>query len=121
MPSTPSVPSPGIPGWFIAIVVIVGVFALGGAIWRFTVLRSGGLNPFVARSQLEARLARSQLLAPPGDASATPPGGGPATPGDAQPARSVEERLAELERLYTSGVITSQELHEARLTILAEK
>jgi hypothetical protein len=55
--------TPGIPGWFIALFVILACAAIGTSIWRYSVLRSGGLNPFVAREQLEARL--NQRLAPP--------------------------------------------------------
>ncbi len=55
----------GIPGWFIALFVIVAVAGVGTSIWRFSVLRSGGLNPFIAREQLESRLNQSQMMSPP--------------------------------------------------------
>jgi Short C-terminal domain len=100
MPSTP--PSPGIPGWFIAIFVIVGVCGIGAGIWRFAVLRSGGLNPLVAREQLEARLAQSQLLTP------------------AAPGKSIEQRLAELDDLHARGVITADEHAAARAKVIAD-
>jgi hypothetical protein len=57
--------SPGIPGWFIALFVILFIAAIGIAIWRASVLRSGGLNPFVAREQLEARLNQTLDSPPP--------------------------------------------------------
>jgi hypothetical protein len=60
-------------------------------------LRQGGLNPFVAREQIEARLAQSQLLQPP-----------PAP-------TSKEQRLAEIDDLYRRGVISADE-HAARRT-----
>jgi hypothetical protein len=66
------------------------------------ILRDAGLDPMMARVQMEARLANSALLAP---AKST--------------AKSVEERLAELESLHGRGLITGEELHEARAKILA--
>jgi hypothetical protein len=92
--------SPGIPGWFIALFVIIAVAGIGTAIWRFSVLRSGGLNPFVAREQLEARL--NQTL------SAQQTAG-----------NSIEQRLAELNDLHTRGVISDDELTAGRAKIIA--
>jgi hypothetical protein len=94
----------GIPGWFIALFVVIAAAGIGTSIWRFAVLRSGGLNPFVAREQLEARLNRSQMLSQP------PP---------AEPARSVEQRLAELDDLHQRGVISDAELAAGRARIIA--
>jgi len=94
-------PSPGIPGWFIALFVIVGLCAIGGAIWRFSVLRSGGLNPFVAREQLEARLAQSQMMAPP------------------PVEKTIEQRLAEIDDLRNRGVITAEEHSAGRAKIIS--
>ena len=93
--------SPGIPGWFIAIFVIVGVIAIGGAIWRATVLRQGGLNPFVAKEQLESKLAQSQMMAPP------------------SPERTTEQRLADIDDLRDRGVITEDEHSAARAKIIS--
>jgi|SRR5450755_4688453 len=93
--------SPGIPGWFIALFLIVAVAGVVTSIWRYSVLRSGGLNPFVAREQLEARL--NQALTTPR------PGAG----------QSIEQRLAELEDLHTRGVITDEELAAGRAKIVA--
>lgn len=92
---------PGIPGWFIVLFVIVAVLAVGGSIWRYSVLRSGGLNPFVAREQLEARLNQTLTAAVPG------------------PGQSIEQRLAELTDLHTRGVITDEELSAGRAKIIA--
>ena len=58
--------SPGIPGWFIALFVIIAVVSVVIGIWRYSVLRSGGLIPFVAREQLEARLNQTLTAPPPG-------------------------------------------------------
>ena len=87
----------GIPAGFIAIFVVFGLISVGMAIWRFSVLRSGGLNPFVAKEQLEARLNQSQFMTP----SSTPP-------------TSTEQRLAELEDLHRRGVISDEELAAGR-------
>jgi flagellar biosynthesis/type III secretory pathway M-ring protein FliF/YscJ len=89
--------------------VVVGllfVFAVVRAIIyaprRRKILRDAGLDPMTASVQMEARLANSALLAPAGPA-----------------AKTVEERLAELESLHGRGLISSEELHEARAKILA--
>jgi len=94
---------PGIPGWFIALFVIVALAGIGTSIWRYSVLRSGGLNPFVAKEQLEARL--NQTLT-------TPPS--PRAQG-----KSIEQRLAELGELHARGVITDEELAAGRAAIIA--
>lgn len=97
----------GIPSWFIALFVIAALVGIGTSIWRYSVLRSGGLNPFVAREQLEAKLNQN-LSAQPG------PPGQPAPPS----AKSVEERLAELTDLHSRGVITDEELAAGRAKII---
>ena len=97
-----SLPSPGIPGWFVAIVVVVVLVGIIGGFARFAALRKGGLNPFVAREQLEARLAQSQLLSPPPTAKTT------------------EQRLTEVDDLHARGVITDEERAAARAKIISE-
>ena len=104
MPSGPfpaSPPAPGIPGPFIALVVIAALCSVGFGIWRFSVLRRGGLNPFVAKEQIEARIAQSQLLTP------------------VTPEKSIEQRLAEVDDLRNRGVITDEEHTTARAKIIA--
>jgi hypothetical protein len=94
----------GIPGWFIAFLVfaaIVLVIGIVTAIWKFFVLRSGGLNPLIAREQLEAKLNQSQLTAPPAEE------------------KSIEQRLAELDDLHERGVISDAELAAARAKVIA--
>ena len=90
----PTSGSPGFPTGFIVLFVIVALIAVGGAIWRAVVLYRGGLNPMVAKSQ-EARLAQSLKSG--------------AAPVSGQPAKTVEERLAELDDLRERGVITAEE------------
>ncbi len=98
--------TPGIPGWFIALFVIFALVGVGTGIWRYTVLRSGGLNPFVAKEQLEARL--NQTLTTP-----------PEPPPPPAPAKSMEQRLADLGDLHARGVITDDELAAGRAAIIA--
>lgn len=97
---------PGIPGWFIALFVIVALAGIGTSIWRYSVLRSGGLNPFVAKEQLEARL--NQTLTTP-----------TAPPAPLAHGKSIEQRLAELGDLHARGVITDEELAAGRAAIIA--
>jgi hypothetical protein len=88
--------STGFPTGFIVLFVIVGLIAVGSAIWRAVVLSKGGLNPVVAKEQLEVRLAQSLKSA--------------ATPASGEPPKTIEERLAELGSLHERGVITAEEL-----------
>jgi len=89
---------------FVVIPVLM-VFAIIRAIIysvrRRKILRDAGLSPMMAPAQMEARLASSALLTP------------------ANSAKTVEERLAELESLHERGLISAEELHEARAKILA--
>jgi hypothetical protein len=95
--------TPGIPGWFILVFILIAATGIGTSIWRFSVLRSGGLNPFVAREQLEARL--NETL------SAT--AAGPPAP------QSLEQRLAELDDLHARGVISDQEHADGRARLIS--
>ena len=93
--------SSGIPTFFkvfIAILIVALVAGVISIIWRAVVLRRAGLNPLIADTQLEARLANSQALAP---------------------AKPIEERLAELADLHQRGVISDEELAAARLKVIS--
>ena len=88
--------------------VVVGlliVFAIIRAITyggrRRKILLHAGLDPRMASVQMEARLANSALLTPANSA-----------------AKTLEELLAELESLHGRGVISAEELHEARAKVL---
>jgi hypothetical protein len=100
----PTSDTPGFPTGFIVLFVIVALIAVGGAIWRAVVLSRGGLNPMVAKEQLEVRLAQSLK--------------GAATPAAGQPAKTIEERLAELDDLHVRGVITAEELAVGRAKVI---
>jgi hypothetical protein len=102
-------PSPGIPSGFIALFVIVALVGIGMAIWRAVVLSRSGLNPLVAREQLEARLAQSLSQQNPAP---------PAPPAPAQQEKSIEERLAELNDLHDRGVISDEERAAGRAKII---
>jgi hypothetical protein len=101
----------GFPTAFIVLFVIIGVLfvigvliGVGSSIWRAVVLSKGGLNPMVAKEQLEVRLAQSLK--------------GAGTPASGQPAKTIEERLAELDNLHERGVITAGELAAARAKVI---
>ena len=99
--------APGIPGIFIAWFVIVGIVMLigiGSAIWRARTLHRGGLNPFVAKEQLEVQLAQNLRDA--------------GTSRHAHHAKSMEERLAELDDLHERGVISAEERAAGRAKII---
>jgi hypothetical protein len=99
----PTSSASGIPSGFIVLFVIFALIAVGVGIWRAVTLAKGGLNPVVAKEQLEARLARNLQSAAP-------------APG--QPAKTIEERLAELDDLHERGVITADELAAGRAKII---
>ena len=100
----PTSDTPGLPRGFIVLFVVVAIIAVGGAIWRAVVLSRGGLNPFVAKEQLEAQLAQNLR-------NATPPT-------SARPPKTTEERLAELDDLHERGVITAEERAAGRAKII---
>lgn len=100
----PTSNAPGFPSGFIVLFVIVAIIAVGGAIWRAVVLSRGGLNPFVAKEQLEAQLARNLRNAAPSTS--------------AQPLKTTEERLAELDDLHERGLITAEERAAGRAKII---
>ena len=100
----PTSNAPGIPAGFIVLFVIVAIIAVGGAIWRAVVLSKGGLNPMVAKEQLEVRLAQSLK--------------NPATSATGQPARTLEERLTELDDLRERGLISAEELAAGRAKVI---
>jgi hypothetical protein len=100
----PTSDTSGFPTGFIVLFVIVALIGVGGTIWRAVVLRKGGLNPMIAKEQLEVRLAQSLKNA--------------ATPASGQPAKTIEERLAELDDLHERGVITAEELTVGRAKVI---
>ena len=100
----PTSDTSGFPTWFIVLFVVVAVLGIVSAIWRFVVLRKGGLNPFVAKEQLEVQLTKNLRHTP------------APTPG--QPAKTIEERLAELDDLHERGVITAEERAAGRAKII---
>lgn len=100
----PTSSSPGIPSAFIVLVVVAVIIAVGGALWRAAVLRKGGLNPFVAKEQLEVQLSQNLR--------------NPAPLTSERPPRTIEERLAELDDLHERGVITTEERASARAKVI---
>ena len=102
--------SPGIPGWFIGLIVIVAFVGIGSAIARGLYRQSRGVDPFFAKEQVEAAIVNSELLRPrEAHASET-----------YQPNKSIEQRLRELDDLHSRGVISDEELHAARAKVLSE-
>jgi hypothetical protein len=108
----PSPSAPGIPTGFVVMFVIIVILAVVGVIAgiatgrrRASVLRSGGLSPLYAREQLEVELAKNLRAA-----------AGPPAPG--QPAKTTEQRLAELDNLHERGVISGEERAAGRARII---
>jgi hypothetical protein len=103
----PTSDAPGVPTFIIVLAVVMVVFLLIGiglSIWHASVLRKGGLNPLIAEDQLKVQLAQNLRNA--------------AASASGQPAKTTEERLAELEVLYERGVITAEELAAGRARVI---
>lgn len=98
--------SPLVPGWFdvlftlvpLFIIAIIG-FGVFVAVRNYRAAKRGGVDPFAVDTELKVRALDSAALAP--------------------AAPSIEERLAELSRLHSSGLITDEELAQARMQALS--
>jgi hypothetical protein len=98
--------STGMEGAFglVLILVVAGViFSIVVGARKYRILRDAGTDPFTVDAAVAAKVLKSDMLAPPA-ASA--------------PARSVEERLGELDDLFARGVISADEHREARAALL---
>jgi hypothetical protein len=82
---------------FFVLVVLVGV---GTSIYRFSVARKSGIDPIAGDIQVMGKVANAAALAP------------------EQPARSLQERLAEVDALHAAGTISDAERDAARARIL---
>ena len=111
---------PGIPGWFIALFVLIGVLGAGTAIWRISVARKiardAGLDPntaaavtFLSNDGVGATYLASTL------ASQSPP---QSPPQALVPTKTAEQRLQELHALKDKGLVSADEYEAQRRTIL---
>ena len=80
-----------------AFILVVFAFAVTSAVRSRKVLRDSGLDPLAAHAQIAARLAQGPL---------------------ATPAKSLEQRLAELDDVHRRGVISDSEHDGARRAAL---
>ena len=108
--------TPGPPGWFIGVVVLFVLVALGTAAykawWSGEVARKRGHDPGEARmaSLLTGDLGTAATYLRP---DATPP-----SAAEPMPTGSVEERLTRLDDLVRRGLVTAAEAAERRAEIL---
>ncbi|PFG44717.1 hypothetical protein ATJ88_3453 [Isoptericola jiangsuensis] len=109
--------------FFGIVVVLVVAFAVFGVVMslrRARKLRDAGIDPLDPTTDLQIRyMQRTGMTAEPGTGG--PPIAGPPAPaaGPAStPPRSVEDRLAEVDRLYEAGTITTVERDAARARVL---
>ena len=92
------------PFFVIAFVVVllgiltVAAFVVTGLVRSRRVLRDSGLDPLAAHAQIATRLAQGPL---------------------ATPAKSLEQRLSELDDLHRRGLISTEEHDAARRAALA--
>jgi hypothetical protein len=104
--------SPGIPGWFIAIAVVIGAIAIIGTIVRVStsrkIARDAGMDPNTATLVgLDATYLASAIHT-----------SGPPPSEAAPPLRTSSERLAELTSLKDAGQITPAEYESRRQAII---
>ncbi|HEX7717893.1 MAG TPA: SHOCT domain-containing protein [Marmoricola sp.] len=108
----------GIPGWFVLVVIVFVVLAIGSAVWRVSTARklaaSSGMDPGLATSValltedgLDATYLAANLR---GQAPAS--AAAPASP------PSAAARLAELRGLLDAGLVTQAEYDERRRAII---
>lgn len=88
---------PWLIGIFLVIFVAAVVFIIYAQVRNYQKAKSAGLDPLTLQTDMAARLAQSQVLAP---------------------AKSIEAKLAELDQLRSRGVISSDEYAQARLDAL---
>jgi hypothetical protein len=111
-------PDGGIPGWFVAVFILVVLVGLAGTIWRISVARKmaedAGLDPnratavtMLSRDGVDATYLASTLASHARAQAAHP----------AQP-KTAEERLQELQALRDKGLVTSEEYEAQRQKIL---
>ena len=107
---------PGMPAGMTAAIVVFGIFFVGVivamvalSVHRFRKAKSQGIDLLTVDQDLAARLMQSEMLRP-ADGTAGAAAGGAA--------KSVEERLRELDDLHERGVISAEERAEARAKIL---
>ncbi len=109
----PAFADPGIPAAFsgflvlFAVIVVVGIgFSVYVGIRKYTILKRAGHDPFTVDAALAAKVLNSDMLRP-GTAADV-----------AAPARSLEQRLADVDSLHERGVISADERAAARAAIL---
>lgn len=84
----------------VALIIVAGFVFVGFIFVRnYKASKSAGLDPFTLQTQLAARVANSEMLAP---------------------KKSLEEKLAELDSLLARGLITRDEYTQARLKALSD-
>jgi hypothetical protein len=116
----------GIPGWFIAIFVLVILAGIGSWLYRISVARQiaedAGLDPdqaarvtMLSKDGMEATYLASALAQRP---PATPPRVPASAPAPAPRPKTVEERLRELQSLRDGGLVSEDEFQAQRAKIL---
>lgn len=88
---------------------------------NFRAAKRAGMDPFAVETQLAARAYNSQLLSPPSLGSpATAAANAAAEPSATPDTRTITQRLAEVDKLFTDGTISAGEHRAARDGILKQ-
>lgn len=91
-------------------IIAVAVFGIVVAVRKHRILKDAGVDPFTVDAAIAAKVLRSDAFS----SSTRTPSPEPA----AEPAPTIEMRLAELDDLRSRGVITEDEHREARAAVL---
>jgi uncharacterized membrane protein len=99
--------------------VVAAVLSIAMAVRRAKRLHDAGIDPLDPETDLQVRLARSRTMSPADSTHVAERTPVPGPPSGNEPAKTVEERLADVDRLYAAGTITPSERDAARSRILA--
>jgi hypothetical protein len=106
-------------GLFVVVFIVVVIAGIAMSVRRAKKLHDAGIDPLDPETDLQVRWAQSRTMSPAGPTQTA--GRAPATgapPSGSEPVKTVEERLAEVDRLYAAGAITPSERDAARARIL---
>ncbi len=108
----------GFGGLFMVAFVAVAIASVAMAARRAKKLHDAGIDPLDPETDLQVRWAQSRTMAPADPAQAAVRAPAPEPPSGSEPGKTLEERLAEIDRLYAAGSITRSERDAARGRIL---
>jgi hypothetical protein len=105
-------------GLFVFLFIVVAIAGIAMAVRRAKKLHDAGIDPLDPETDLQVRWAQSRTMSPADPTRGAGRAPAPAPSSGAGHEKTVEERLAEVDRLYAAGTITPSERDAARARIL---